>query len=352
MNKSDANQRGVLTDIGQQKVNAHAAAGTKLIISHFVIGDGNGQPVIPNKAGTSLTHEIGKEPITETTPGILSGGIFMSSEMTTKYQGQWIREAGLVDSDGDLIVWCSYAPTLISQFTERKMMINIPILSSDVVSIVVDTTKKWATQEQLDKKLDATATAENSKLLNGKTAEELSGGEWQLIRTVNWVQGVGVGGVLLGSIADVLRHGFKIVGYNSDGERVWIPQIYSVGVSPTGLIEIANSWFNTDLYAHDGLSTKFGATYRYSSGTLMRARRSTWIFGNSPRKPMTLSVIPSSDEIELSDYSTSFAWATGHALLDLAKIGLSKSDDLYVFFQSESGLFQVIDNIKVYKRNS
>ncbi len=29
MNKTNENQRGVLTDIGQQKINAHAAAGTK-----------------------------------------------------------------------------------------------------------------------------------------------------------------------------------------------------------------------------------------------------------------------------------------------------------------------------------
>ncbi len=61
MNKgTNENQRGVLTDIGQQKINAHAAAGTKLIISQFVIGDGNGQPVEPIKSATALTHEIRK----------------------------------------------------------------------------------------------------------------------------------------------------------------------------------------------------------------------------------------------------------------------------------------------------
>ena len=150
MNKSDASQRGVLTDIGQQKVNAHAATGTKLIISHFVFGDGNGQSVTPNKAGTSLTHEIGKEPITESTPGILSGGIFMSSKMAAKYKGQWIREAGLVDSDGNLIIWCSYSPTLIALFTERQMMINIPILSSDTVSIAIDTSKKFVSLDEFN----------------------------------------------------------------------------------------------------------------------------------------------------------------------------------------------------------
>ncbi len=83
-----------------------------------------------------------------------------------------------MDSEGDLIVWCSYAPTLISRFTERQIMINIPILSSDTVSVVIDATKKWVTQEQLDTKLDKTATAENSKLLNGKDSRRVNG--WRM----------------------------------------------------------------------------------------------------------------------------------------------------------------------------
>ncbi|GIC79489.1 phage tail protein [Moritella sp. F3] len=150
MNNTNSSQRGVLTDIGEQKINSHIAAGTKLSITHFVFGDGNGQAVSPNKAGLSLTNEVGRESITETTPNVLSGGIFMSSDMAGKYNGQWIREVGLVDLEGDLIVWCSYSPTIIDLLTSRKMIINIPILSSDTVSITIDTTKKFVSQDELN----------------------------------------------------------------------------------------------------------------------------------------------------------------------------------------------------------
>lgn len=150
MNNTNSSQRGVLTDIGEQKINSHIAAGTKLSITHFVFGDGNGQPVTPSQAGLSLTNEIGRESITETTPGVLSGGIFMSSDMAGKYNGQWIREVGLVDLEGDLIVWCSYSATLIDLFTSRKMIINIPVLSSHTVSITIDSAKKSVSQDEFN----------------------------------------------------------------------------------------------------------------------------------------------------------------------------------------------------------
>ncbi len=66
----------------------------------------------------------------------------MSPEMALKYQGQWIREAGLVDSEGEfnsVVLLCT--DTYLYSLLERQIMINIPILSSDTVSIVIDATK-------------------------------------------------------------------------------------------------------------------------------------------------------------------------------------------------------------------
>ncbi len=348
MNKTNENQRGVLTDIGQEKINAHAVAGTKLTITQFVIGDGNGEPVEPIKTATSLIHEIGRESITETTPGIVSGGIFMSPEMALKYQGQWIREAGLVDSDGDLIVWCSYAPTLISQFTEREIIINIPIISNDTISIVIDATKKWVTQEQLDTKLDKTATAENSKSLNGKTADELSSGNWSFIREIKWPITAGEG-VLLGTVGEVLRNEFRVVGYNSDRERVYIDPMFNIGFNSNTQNQMQRVWDISQLLA--GGWTGANATMSTDSYQTARfaIRRSSWIVGNFPNKQMTLCISTDDSEPNMGNGGYK-SIGTAFATVDLARLGFSKSDDLYLFMQH--GTIQKLDSIKIYKRNS
>ncbi len=158
-------------------------------------------------------------------------------------------------------------------------------------------------------------------------------------------------GALLGTVADVLKYGFKVIGYNRDGERVWLGKLWTVGNSERTPRLVSNNWNMVDVWARDG---RADISVRYNSDSVfaLTCKRSTWIFGGSPRKQMMLSVIPSNDEPEFGSYSTSYSFGGGHALFDLARAGFSKSDDLYVFFRAESGLFQVIDNIKIYKRNS
>ncbi len=119
--------------------------------------------------------------------------------------------------------------------------------------LLLDATKKWVTQEQLDTKLDKTATAENSKLLNGKTAE-LMGGEWTFIRELEWPlnNGAIAKGALLGTVADVLKYGFKVIGYNRDGERVWLGKLWTVGNSERTPRLVSNNWNMVDVWARDG----------------------------------------------------------------------------------------------------
>ncbi|MBE8578659.1 phage tail protein, partial [Vibrio sp. OPT18] len=149
MNKSmrssfDSEQYAVLTDIGKQKLNA-LATGQALSITQLALGDGNGDVVIPSIDGTSLVNEIGREPITERGSGYLAAGIIMSSEMAAKYKGKWLREVGLFDDDGDLIVWARMAETLVSLFAMRKIMVHVPVENQDTVTIIVDTTKQFVT---------------------------------------------------------------------------------------------------------------------------------------------------------------------------------------------------------------
>ncbi len=196
--------------------------------------------------------------------------------------------------------------------------------------------RSGVTQEQLDTKLDKTATAENSKLLqwkdsrrviwveNGHSFESLSG---------HLIMEPYAKGALLGTVADVLKYGFKVIGYNRDGERVWLGKLWTVGNSERTPRLVSNNWNMVDVWARDG---RADISVRYNSDSVfaLTCKRSTWIFGGSPRKQMMLSVIPSNDEPEFGSYSTSYSFGGGHALFDLARAGFSKSDDLYVFFRA------------------
>lgn len=145
----DPEQHAVLTDIGKQKLNA-LVVGQELRITQMALGNGNGQPVTPNAGGRALINEIGRESITNKGTTSFAAGIFMSPEMANKYKGQWLREVGLIDEDGDLIVWACMAETLVSLFSERTIMAHLPIENRDQMSIVIDTTKQYVTVNEFE----------------------------------------------------------------------------------------------------------------------------------------------------------------------------------------------------------
>lgn len=145
----DPEQHAVLTEIGKQKLNA-LVAGQELRITQMALGDGNGQPVTPSAGGRALVNEIGRESITNKGTTSFAAGIFMSPEMANKYKGQWLREVGLIDEEGDLIVWACMAETLVSLFSERTIMAHLPIENRDQMTIVIDTTKQYVTVNEFE----------------------------------------------------------------------------------------------------------------------------------------------------------------------------------------------------------
>lgn len=146
-------QSGVLTYVGEKKLNAVAASGGKVDINRFVLGDGGGNIVNPNKEGTSLINEFARLPITESKRDRISAGILMTPEISSQYKGMVIRECGLIDTDGDLIVWCNYLPTQIILLNERQIIISLPIVSTDNVNIVFESLF-YATRDELKQNLE------------------------------------------------------------------------------------------------------------------------------------------------------------------------------------------------------
>lgn len=109
-----------------------------IILKRMVLGDGGGQSVTPYRTGTELYNLICTTSLTSKKADILSGGILISGDLKEKLKGQTIREVGLIDEDGDLIVWSSYPDVLITDNLELDIMIVVPFISSSDATVIID----------------------------------------------------------------------------------------------------------------------------------------------------------------------------------------------------------------------
>ena len=96
----------VITDKGAERIAAALLPdGEKLRITHFAVGDGNGSTPTPDVSQTALVHEVYRGEVSnihidvDDTTRIVVEGIIPAS-----HGGFWVREIGLYDDQGELVV--------------------------------------------------------------------------------------------------------------------------------------------------------------------------------------------------------------------------------------------------------
>ncbi|EBU6828277.1 hypothetical protein DKS90_24945, partial [Salmonella enterica subsp. enterica serovar Muenchen] len=96
----------VITDKGAERIaTALLPDGEKLRITHFAVGDGNGSTPTPDVSQTALVHEVYRGEVSnihidvDDTTRIVVEGIIPASQ-----GGFWVREIGLYDDQGELVV--------------------------------------------------------------------------------------------------------------------------------------------------------------------------------------------------------------------------------------------------------
>lgn len=96
----------VITDKGAERITAALLPdGEKLRITHFAVGDGNGSTPTPDASQTVLVHEVYRGEVSnihidvDDTTRIVVEGIIPASQ-----GGFWVREIGLYDDQGELVV--------------------------------------------------------------------------------------------------------------------------------------------------------------------------------------------------------------------------------------------------------
>lgn len=131
-----------MTNLGRSKEAAAIANGTAIVITHIAIGDG---ATVPSGGETALYHEITRKSVSG--HGTVTGAanvayfdIFLEAA-----EGPYtIREAGLIDQDGDLIAIARYDPPInkptpaSGQTVEGTVRLEVAFSNIANVTIVVD----------------------------------------------------------------------------------------------------------------------------------------------------------------------------------------------------------------------
>lgn len=156
----------ILTTYGSQQLATAIASRQPLNITHFAVGDGNGQAVTPNVSRTSLVREVHRATISAVSRDPRNNKqVIFELTIPENVGGFHIREMGIFDNQNKLIAYAncpeSFKPTLSSGSGKIQVMRMILLVeSSDAVTMKVDDTVIFVTRGQLTPK-KITADSQN-----------------------------------------------------------------------------------------------------------------------------------------------------------------------------------------------
>jgi len=121
----------IWTRAGRIKEANHLAGGPQITLTHLAVGDGGDAAYEPNDAMTALVREVWRGGITRlevdpTNPG----HVIVEAVLPTATGGWTVREAGLIDSAGDLIAIAKMPETYKPQLAEgagKELLVRIII---------------------------------------------------------------------------------------------------------------------------------------------------------------------------------------------------------------------------------
>ncbi len=132
--------QAILTDVGEKLINAAYAAGETIDIKMIEFGDGSGSYVTPDPSAQNLVNKWGEQTIQKgkSTDAAISILVRIDSDM---YNGKFLREFGLRDTNGNLIVIANYpvAEVVANQPFPIEVGCDMYIENASTVNIIVET---------------------------------------------------------------------------------------------------------------------------------------------------------------------------------------------------------------------
>lgn len=149
----------ILTAVGEAKQANADALGIPWTFSQMGVGDANGTDPIPNRTQTALINERRRAPLNQLKIDPDNANIIIAEQIIPEdVGGWWIREIGLYDAAGDLVVVANCAPSykpLLSQGTGRTQVVrtNLIVSSTANVELKIDPSVVLATRTYVDQKV-------------------------------------------------------------------------------------------------------------------------------------------------------------------------------------------------------
>lgn len=146
----------LLTDKGRFKIASAAANKETVKITHFAIGDGNGQETNPVPSQTELVNEVWRTQVeaveidSENPAAVLIAAIIPHD-----VGGWWMREFGIFDVDNDMLAVVKPVPAYKAvsgdgQVEDIYYQFQLVIGEQAEVVVIVDTSVMWATREYVE----------------------------------------------------------------------------------------------------------------------------------------------------------------------------------------------------------
>lgn len=150
---------GIVTVTGRGLITAAIAGGQPVNLTHIALGDGNGAAITPTEDMTELVGEVHRAPINTLLQDPNNAALLQAEAvLPSNVGGFYVREAGVLDEDGNLIAVAktpeSYKPELVEgSGTELALRIPLVLANVDAVTIKVDPTVVLASRDHVAQKI-------------------------------------------------------------------------------------------------------------------------------------------------------------------------------------------------------
>lgn len=148
----------IVTNVGATKIANAEVTEQKLNITHYAVGDGNGNYYNPTVDQTTLRNEVWRGPATCTVDELEPNIINIDSSIPPETGGFMVREIGLFDADGDLVVVgkiAEYYKPIITQGSTLDAHLRTRLVVSNNATVVLknDPNLITATRGYVDKEI-------------------------------------------------------------------------------------------------------------------------------------------------------------------------------------------------------
>ena len=180
--------QSIVTLTGQARIAAAVQGGSKADITTMVVGDGNGAPTVPAASQTHLVNEVWRVKLNSLKVDAKNKNWLIAEAIApASVGGFWMRELGLLASDGSLMAVCNmaetYKPTL-EQGSGRTQTLRMVLSVTDTsaVTLLIDDSISLATEEYVNDRLaeheqsrnhpDATLSERGFAILSSTISED------------------------------------------------------------------------------------------------------------------------------------------------------------------------------------